>query len=133
MSVPNLSVKRPAGELYRNPRSGQPDGPERRSNPRFKLSSGSGWIRTIPKYSLLDISASGVALKSDYPVRTGDLVRVSLRDGPSADALVVSCRLGRMPKLHLIPEFRLGCRFTTRHEGDRLFDRIEYQLASMMG
>ena len=84
------------------------------------------------KFSLLDISASGMALKSDYPVRSGELVRVSLRDGPSADAYVISCRLGESQKVHLIPEFRLGCRFTALSAGNQLLSRIEYELASMM-
>ncbi len=101
-----------------------PDQQERRGSPRFNVSGEGDSIRTIPAFSVVDISASGVGLSADYPVRPGELVRVSIKDGLSADALVVSCRLGDSANRHLLPEFRLGCKFMAHQEGQRLLERM---------
>jgi hypothetical protein len=106
---------------------------ERRAHRRLKISPESEWIQTMPKYVVMDISPAGIGLTADYPVRTGDMVRVFLWGGPSADAQVLNCRLGRLPKQMLGLEFRLGCRFVAVREGGRLLDEIEHQLASVMG
>ena len=116
----NIRLKR------QSPRSGVtwPDQTERRGSPRFNVSGEGDSIRTIPAFLIVDISASGVGLSADYPVRPGDLVRVSIKDGFSADALVVSCRLGDSANRHLLPEFRLGCKYMAQREGLRLLERM---------
>lgn len=101
-----------------------PEQQERRGSPRFNVSGEGDSIRTIPAFLLVDISASGVGLSADYPVWPGDMVRVSIKDGISADALVVSCRLGDSANRHLLPEFRLGCKFMAHQEGQRLLERM---------
>ena len=109
------------------------DQPERRFHRRLKILPGSDWILTFPKYAVLDISPTGIGLKAEHPVRAGEMVRVFLQGGPSADAQVLSCRLRNLPKQLLGLEFRLGCRFIAAGEGRRLLEQIEYQLASLMG
>ncbi len=101
-----------------------PDQKERRGSPRFNVADDGDSIRTIPVFLVVDISASGVGLSADYPVRPGELVRVLIKDGISADALVVSCRLGNSANRHLLPEFRLGCKFMAQREGHRLLERM---------
>ena len=106
---------------------------ERRAHRRLKISLGSEWIETLPKFGVVDVSPSGIGLAADHPVRAGERIRVSLRGGPSADAQVVSCRAQETSLSLFSLEFRIGCQFTAIHEGGRLVDEIEYQLASIMG
>lgn len=110
-----------------------PGGHDRRAYRRFDLSRSETWISTVPSFSLLDVSSTGAGLRSNYPVRSGEIIRISVKGGPSADALVVYCRIGAMPEAHLVNNFHVGCRFISRKEASDLTDRIEYQLASMIG
>ena len=133
-----MSGDHPKDRPGRLPNSGSTRGrasdqPERRTHRRLTISAGSDWIQTAPKYAVLDISPAGVGLTAEHPVRAGDIVRVFLRGGPSADALVINSRLEGLPKQLFGLEFRLGCRFLAASEGGKLVDKIEHQLASMMG
>jgi hypothetical protein len=128
MNKPGIPGQSQAGRKARGPA-----GQERRATRRFDISKSETWISTIPRFSLLDVSPSGAGLVSQYPVRSGEMIRISVKGGPSADALVVYCRLGEVADTPLINNFHVGCRFISRKEADDLTNRIEYQLASILG
>ena len=128
-------VKNPPGNRNMGRRSyrGGADQPERRAHRRLKISEGSGWIQTLPQFSVIDISPSGIGLTANHPVQAGERIRISLQGGPSADAQVINCRPEETSLSLFSLEFRVGCQFVAANEGGRLVDEIEYQLASMMG
>ncbi len=107
-----------------SPAAGSSAGSERRELPRLKIATDDEWINTVPDFLVLDLSASGAGLSSTYPLKKGDTVTITSRDGTSVEATVVACRMKDPTTEYLSPEFRIGCKFLNDSDGLNLIERM---------
>ncbi len=92
----------------------------RRSHPRMKVSGADLWIGTIPEFSMLDMSLSGMAFLSNHPLAAGEEINVSLGKAISVNVIVVNCQLEESATDFLDAQFRIQCRFGEEYEGMEL-------------
>ena len=100
-------------------------GSERRTHPRLAVKSADLWISSVPEFSMVDLSASGVALMSNYPLKPGEIVTMSLGTVLSLEAEVLHCQLGESPTDYSDAVFRIQCRFAQETEGMELVVKIK--------
>jgi hypothetical protein len=100
-------------------------GEERRTHPRLAVKAADIWISSVPEFSMVDLSASGVALMSNYPLKPGEVITVSLGTALSIEAEVMHCQLVESPTDHSDAVFRIQCRFTQENEGMELVVRVK--------
>jgi hypothetical protein len=98
-------------------------GMEQRSHPRLKVESKDLWISTVPVFDLVDMSASGLAIRSNQPLKVGELIRISLGNTVSVEAEVVGCHMDMPPDEYTDGEFRIQCRFLEDLRGMEIFIR----------
>lgn len=98
-------------------------GMEQRAHPRVKVESSDLWISTVPVFDLVDMSASGLAIRSNQPLKMGELIRISLGNTVSVEAEVVGCRMDMPPDEFTDGEFRIQCRFLEDLRGMEIFVR----------
>ncbi len=96
---------------------------ERRKHPRLKANSKDLWISTVPEFELVDISASGVAVRSNHPILPGETINFSLGKSLTVDMVVVACQMDQSPDEYTDGEFRIQCRFLEDLRGMELFIR----------
>ena len=102
--------------------------PEKRSHPRLKVTSRDLWINTVPEFSLVDMSASGLAVRSNSPLVEGELIQISLGSSFSVEAEVVSSRMLISPDAYTDGEFLIQCRFLEDLQGMKLLVKtVQYQ------
>ncbi len=112
------------GKEKASPAVGPAAGSERRVLPRLKIATEDEWISTVPDFLVLDLSASGAGLSSTYPLKKGDTVTITSRDGTSVEATVVACRMKDPTTDYLSPEFRIGCKFASENDGQNFIERM---------
>lgn len=117
-----LEQCRMRGEL-----NGRPMEWDRREHPRLKVNTSDFWITTVPEYSVLDLSATGIAIGANYPLPRGEVITVALGADCSAKAQVVACQLVDSPTEHQDAEFRIQCRFLERESGMALVVGAKYR------
>ena len=83
-----------------------------RAHPRFQVKTDDLWISSVPDFSLLDISASGLAIRSNYPLEKGQVIEISLGNALQASATVVDCKLVSSADEWSEAEFRISCHYT---------------------
>jgi PilZ domain len=93
---------------------------ERRTSPRFQVETGDLWINSVPSFQVLDVSISGIAIASSYPLRPGDMIDVVLGGNVKAQATVMGCRLVDSATQYTDAEFRINCRFAEPERGMEL-------------
>ncbi|HKI97566.1 MAG TPA: PilZ domain-containing protein [bacterium] len=126
-----LDVQREYAALLANLRgydrlAGTGEAAERRECPRFHVQTDDLWINEVPEFAVLDMSATGIAISSTYPLHSGDRVDVGLGSDVEAQAEVVGCRLVDSPTLYYPAEFRINCRFTDRQRGMEVLVRAKH-------
>ncbi len=108
--------------------SPHPDpGSERRRFPRLAVSSPDLWISTVPEFDVVDMSASGMALLSNHPLRPGETLEVGLGRDARAKAEVLACAMEHPPTEHLDAQFRIRCLFRSENEGMTLLVNAKQQ------
>jgi PilZ domain len=121
-------VEREYAELLGSLRAhDQPGGAERRLCPRFQVRSEDLWINEVPHFSVVDLSATGIAIASTYPLQPGERIAVGLAGDVSTRAEVIGCTLVDSPTLYYPAEFRINCRFKERSEGMELLVRAKHR------
>lgn len=98
---------------------------ERRTHPRLAVKAADIWISSVPEFSMVDLSASGVALMSNYPLKPGEIITVSLGHALAIEAEVVHCQLVESPTDYSDAVFRIQCRFAKENEGMELVVRVK--------
>lgn len=98
---------------------------ERRSHPRLAVKSADLWISSVPEFSMIDMSASGVALMANYPLQQGETVTLSLGHALTLEAEVVSCQLVESPTDYTDAVFRIQCRFAEEVRGMELLVEVK--------
>ena len=107
-----LEESRQRGEVTELPSS-----QERRKFPRLKVNSSEIWIDAVAKFSLVDMSPSGVAVLCNHPVQIGESLKFSLGPIHGAEAIVVACELDESPTENLDAQYRVHCKFRNTKEG----------------
>ena len=115
-----LEQSRLAGEII-----GEPDGRERRTHPRMKAKSEDLRISSIPEFSIIDMSLSGMAVLSNHPLGEGEMIEINLGDTLKADAVVVGCRMEESTSEFLDSHFRIQCKFNEDYKGMELLVKIK--------
>ena len=104
---------------------------ERRVHPRLSVTSADIWISSVPEFSMVDLSASGVALMANYPLTPGEQITVSLGNSLSIEAEVVHCQLVESPTAYSDAVFRIQCRFAEELKGMELVVKVkQHEFAS---
>jgi hypothetical protein len=98
---------------------------DRRIHPRLAVQSTDLWISSVPEFSLVDLSASGVALMANYPLQPDETITISLGTVLSIEASVVNCQLVESPTDYSDAVFRIQCRFTQELQGMELVVQVK--------
>jgi len=104
---------------------GDPDGGERRRNPRLRVHPNRLAQPLSPWRLAIDVSANGMAFYAEEPPATGASVRIALGNLLEAEAEVLACQ--EVP-LHLLKDparYRVRCRFTDEEQGLRMLVAIK--------
>lgn len=99
---------------------GQAGSSDQRTHPRFKVEPKDLAISNIAEFEMVDMSASGIAIRSNAPMKPGELLHVSLGSAVSVDTEVVACRMESAPDEYTDGEFRIQCRFVEDLRGMEL-------------
>ena len=84
---------------------------DKRRHPRLRVDTGDLFISTVPEFSVLDMSLSGMAFLSNHPLGEGEVIHIALGDMLSIDAQILNCRLEEAPSEFLDAQFRINCEF----------------------
>ena len=100
-------------------------GQERRTHPRLAVKAADIWISSVPEYSLVDLSISGLAIMANYPLQPGEVINMTLGTTLSMEAEVVNCVLVESPTDYSDAVFRIQCRFREELQGMELVVRVK--------
>ena len=92
-------------------------GRERRSKPRFRLKSQHVWIKVEPRFTVVDVSVSGISVHSDYPFAVGQTVNITLGKAFSLEATVRDCTLVLADEQLLDTKYWVRCQFEDESVG----------------
>lgn len=92
-------------------------GDERRRQPRFQLRSQQVFIKVEPRFDVVDVSVSGMALLSDFPFQVGQSLNITLGKAFSVEASVVECPLELLDEDLLETKYHVHCRFADESVG----------------
>lgn len=101
-----LDASRKRGEIL-----GEGGARDKRRHPRLSVDSGDLFISSVPEFSVLDMSLSGMAFLSNHPLGDGEIIHIALGSMLSVDAQILSCRLEEAPSEFLDAQFRINCEF----------------------
>ena len=110
-----LASSRKRGEV-----SSTAESHEKRRHPRMSVNADDLFISTIPEFTVLDMSLSGMAFLSNHPLSQGEIIQISLGSMLSADAQILTCRLEEAPTEFLDAQFRINCEFVQDARGMEL-------------
>jgi hypothetical protein len=99
---------------------GQQGTSDQRIHPRFKVEPKDLAISNIAEFELVDMSASGIAIRSNAPMKPGELLHVSLGSAIAVDTEVIACKMEVAPDEYTDGEFRIQCRFVEDLRGMEL-------------
>jgi PilZ domain len=106
------------------------EGKERRTHPRLAVKAADLWISSVPEYSLVDLSVSGLAIMANYPLDPGQVITMTLGTAMTLEAEVINCQLVESPTDYSDAVFRIQCRFEEELQGMELVVQVkkrEYQ------
>jgi len=84
---------------------------EQRAFPRLKIKTRDLWVNHSPEFALEDISASGIALRSNEPMDPGLVLNISIGTSLNVEATVVGSRMLHAPDMYTDGEFLITCQF----------------------
>jgi len=111
----------------------QPEGSgsERRLQPRLKTNSTALTIKAELQVNAIDVSLSGIAFFSDYPVGVGQPLSITVGHLFNVDAEVVSCKPAS--KKDQGANYRVHCRFFEEEQGKYLVVAVKEMEKSNYG
>lgn len=86
-------------------------GDDRRHHPRFRLKTGFVWVKVTPRFTVVDVSVSGIAIHSDFPFQNGDVINITLGKAFSVEAEVVNCSLVATDPDFMEAKYLVRCQF----------------------
>ena len=94
---------------------------DRRKTVRLDVQSvEDSWLNESLEYEVMDLSADGVGLRSNHPLKKKERIKLTLEDGSSAEIEVVVCNMTTPPDEYTDGEFRVGCKFVPKKAGHDL-------------
>lgn len=93
------------------------NGCDQRGQPRFRLRSQQVFIKVEPRFDVMDVSVSGMAVLSDFPFRVGQTVTITLGKAFSVEATVMDCPLVLLNEDLLETKYQVRCRFADEAVG----------------
>lgn len=100
-------------------------GADRRGQPRVKANATMLTVRAELRVSAIDVSVSGLAFFSDFPVQIGQPLNITVGNLFTVDVEVVSCRLEPSDADASQPVYRVQCRFYEEEQGKYLLVTIK--------
>ncbi len=100
-------------------------GAERRKSPRLITDSTELSVRAELKVNAIDISVSGLAFYSRFPVQIGQYLNITLSNMFTVDAEVVSCRLESHDEEYTDLKYKVQCQFPEEEQGKYLLVAIK--------
>ncbi len=98
---------------------------DRRIFPRMRIRTDDLWLNTGPEYVVRDISASGIAFSSNFPLQRGARFTVAVGTDIHISAQVIDCKLVTSPDQYTEAEFNVHCRFSDAEAGMELLVRAK--------
>jgi hypothetical protein len=100
-------------------------GVELRKEPRILPGNGHIRVRVEPDFSMINVSASGLAFHSDLPFTPGGTLTIVLEDAFNVAGRVIGCSLEETDPSFLETHYRVQCRFEDLEQGKQLLVRLE--------
>ncbi len=95
----------------------RPADAERRLQPRFRLKTQHVFIKVEPRFGVVDVSISGIAVYSDFPFKVGHTVNITMGKAFTVEAMVVDCTLVEAYPDLLETKYRVRCAFEDETTG----------------
>lgn len=96
------------------------DAPEFRDSPRFEPMGAIIAVKVEPRFTILNISASGIAFLSNLPFLPGSILTLVLEDVIGVQARVISCEMIETDEIYLETRYRAQCSFDTPNHGKQM-------------
>ena len=96
------------------------DGPEFRDSPRFEPIEAKIAVKVEPSFTILNISASGVAFMSNLPFLPGSILTLVLEGVIGVQARVIGCEMIETDERFLETQYRAQCCFDTPNHGKQM-------------
>ena len=93
---------------------------DKRRHPRMNVDAHDLFISTVPEFSVLDMSLSGMAFLSNHPLEVETIIHIAWGTMLSVDANILSCVLEEAPTEFLDAQFRVNCEFLENSSGMEL-------------
>lgn len=100
---------------------------DKRRHPRLSVDASDMFISSVPEFSVLDMSLSGMAFLSNHPLGEGEIIHIALGSMLSVDAQILTCRLEEAPSEFLDAQFRINCEFLHDTRGMELLVSLKGQ------
>lgn len=100
---------------------------DKRRHPRMNVNASDMFISSVPEFSVLDMSLSGMAFLSNHPLAEGEIIHIALGSMLSVDAQILTCRLEEAPSEFLDAQFRINCEFLQDTRGMELLVSLKGQ------
>ena len=92
-------------------------GQERRQNPRFRLRTETIWVKVEPRFSVIDVSISGISFYSNHLFRPGNRIQTSLGKAFSVEAEVLECEMVESDPDFMEAMYQVRCKFVNEAQG----------------
>jgi hypothetical protein len=100
-------------------------GSERRKQPRFRANATELTVRAELKVAAIDVSVSGLAFHSQFPVQIGQALNITVANLFTVDSEVVFCHLEEANEDFTQTLYRVQCRFPEEEQGKYLLVMIK--------
>ncbi len=107
--------------------SERPAPAERRGHARIQLRADEDSTGQGPGTSVIDVSASGIALHAHEPLRQGDRVNIAVGGSLEAEADVIDCRFTAFNQDVMTTHYRINCKFSDQEQGKRILVELAAQ------
>lgn len=101
------------------------DGMERRQAPRVEARTTELTVRAELQVSAIDISTSGMAFFSSFPVQIGQQLQITIGTMFTVDAEVVNCTMEDQTNEFMDLQYKVQCRFPEEEQGKYLLVAIK--------
>ena len=93
---------------------------EKRESPRFKLNTGTIWVRLDQAFEVADISKDGISFFSPFKLIPGHEIPLTLGKAFLIDAIVVDCKMVITDEDFMESKYRICCRFKESETGIKM-------------
>ena len=100
--------------------SERPAPDERRGHVRIQLQADAESTGQGSGTSVIDVSASGIAVHAREPLRQGDHINIAVGGALEAEADVIDCRFAAFNHDAMATHYRINCMFSDQEQGKRI-------------